>query len=187
MAAKGQTEVLFLNRVSQFCLVERTGAGQAHLLRFGAFSSFEACPQFRLHLREYSRAGRLSVRFQASCLVSVRESRRIYADIEITFPRFRSRMAVENRGQNSFKTAQLQQAMSGDYLGGRAARRFAGTPLRCLVMGFVVSAASNNCRNRCSNHSTAFPKAPSCPARTTAMDGCKSNDGGRNIFTVSIE
>jgi hypothetical protein len=26
----------------------------------------------------------------------------------------------------------LQQAMLGDYLGGRAARRFAGTPLRCL-------------------------------------------------------
>ena len=75
--------------------------------------------------------------------------------------------------------------MSGDYLGGRAARRFAGTPLRCLVTGFGVSAASNNCRNPCSNSSTAFPKAPSCPAGTIATDGCKSNDGGRNIFTVS--
>src|ERR1700730_9899771 len=30
MAAKGQTEVLCLNRVSQFRLAERTGAGQVH-------------------------------------------------------------------------------------------------------------------------------------------------------------
>jgi hypothetical protein len=41
----------------------------------------------------------------------------------------------KNRRQNGLKTAQLQQAMSGDYLGGRAARRFAGTPLRCLRHG----------------------------------------------------
>jgi hypothetical protein len=34
---------------------------------------------------------------------------------------------------------------AGDYLGGRAARRFAGTPFRCVVTGFLVSAASNNC------------------------------------------
>jgi len=95
--------------------------------------------------------------------------------------------AVKNRGQNGLKTAQLQQAMSGDYLGGRAARRFAGTPLRCLVTGFVVSAASNNCRNPCANSSTAFPKAPSCPTRTIATDRCRSNDGGRNTFTGSIE
>ena len=95
--------------------------------------------------------------------------------------------AVKNRGQNVLKTAQLEQAMSGGYLGGRVARRFAGTPFRCLVTGFGVSAASNNCRNQCSNCSTAFPKAPSCPTRTIATDGCRSNDGGRNTFTVSIE
>src|SRR3984893_16046710 len=94
---------------------------------------------------------------------------------------------VKNRGQNVLKTAQLQQAMSGDYLGGRAARRFAGTPLRCLVTGFLVSAASNNCRSPCANSSTAFVKAPSCPTRTIATDRCRSNDGGRNIFTGSIE
>ena len=70
-----------------------------------------------------------------------------------------------------------------DYLGGRAARRFAGTPLRCLVTGFGVSAASNNCRNPCANSSTAFPKAPSCPTRTIAMDRRRSNDGGRKTFT----
>jgi len=57
----------------------------------------------------------------------------------------------------------LRQAMSGDYLGNRAARRFAGTPLRCLVTGFVVSAASNNCRNPFANSSTAFPKAAELP------------------------
>src|ERR1700678_2045427 len=77
--------------------------------------------------------------------------------------------------------------MSGDYLGGRAARRFAGTPLRCLVTGFVVSAASNSCRNPCANSSTAFPKAPSCPTPTIATDRCRSNDGGYNTFTGSIE
>jgi hypothetical protein len=70
-----------------------------------------------------------------------------------------------------------------DYLGGRAARRLAGTPLRRLVTGFGVSAASNNCRNPCANSSTAFPKAPSCPTRTIATDRCRSNDGGRNTFT----
>src|SRR5580698_2116158 len=84
-------------------------------------------------------------------------------------------------------TAQPQQAMSGDYLGGRAARRFAGTPFRRLVTGFGVSAASNNCRNPCSNNSTAFPNAPSCPTRTIATNRCRSNDGGRNTFTESIE
>ena len=40
----------------------------------------------------------------------------------------------------------MPQATLGDYLRGRASRRFAGTPLRLLVTGFVVSAASNNCR-----------------------------------------
>ena len=94
---------------------------------------------------------------------------------------------IKDRGQNVLKTTELQQAMSGDYLGGRAGRRFAGTPLRCLVTGFLVSAASNNCRNPCANSSTAFPKAPSCPTRTIATDRCRSNDGGRNIFTGSIE
>src|SRR5213593_2088758 len=95
--------------------------------------------------------------------------------------------AVKNREQNVLKTAQLQQAMSGDYLGGRAARRFAGTLLRLLVTGFLVLAASNICRMPCSNSPTAFSKAPSCPTRTIAMDGFRSNDGGRNTFTVSIE
>ena len=70
-----------------------------------------------------------------------------------------------------------------DYLGGRAPRRFAGTPLRCLVTDFGVSAASNNCRNPCANSSTAFPKAPSCPTRTIATDRRRSNDGGRKTFT----
>src|SRR5215471_339270 len=93
--------------------------------------------------------------------------------------------AVKNREQNVLKTAQLQQAMSGDYLGGRAFRRFAGTLLRLLVTSFEVSAASNNCRNPCANSSTAFPKAPSCPTRTIATDRSKSNDGGRNTFTES--
>jgi hypothetical protein len=78
-------------------------------------------------------------------------------------------------------------AILNSYLGGRAARRFAGTLLRLLVTGFLVLAASNNCRMPCSNSPTAFSKAPSCPTRTIAMDGCRSNDGGRNTFTVSIE
>src|SRR5262249_13399690 len=85
------------------------------------------------------------------------------------------------------KTAQLQQAMSWNYLGGRAARGFAGTPLRRLVTGFVVSAASKNCRKPCSNSSTAFPKAPSSGTRTIATDRRRSNDGGRNTFTGSLE
>jgi hypothetical protein len=51
---------------------------------------------------------------------------------------------AENRGQNVLNTAPLQQAMSGNYLGGRAARRFAGTLLRLLVTGFLVLPASNN-------------------------------------------
>ncbi len=73
----------------------------------------------------------------------------------------------------------------GDYLRGRAFRRFARTRLRLLVTGFVVSAASNKCRKPCSNSSTALSKAPSCPTRTIATDRRKSNDGGRNTSTVS--
>ena len=91
----------------------------------------------------------------------------------------------DNPEVNAAIASQLAQV--GDYLGGRAARRFAGTTLRCLVTGFLVSAASNNCRNPCANSSTAFPKAPSCPTRTIATDRCRSNDGGRNTFTGSIE
>src|SRR5258708_3255898 len=37
----------------------------------------------------------------------------------------------------------------GDYLRGCDFRRFAGTPLRLLVTGFVVLAASNKCRMPC--------------------------------------
>src|SRR5438552_11686847 len=95
--------------------------------------------------------------------------------------------AVKNREQNVLKTAQLQQAMSGDYLGGRAFRRFAGTLLRLLVTGFLVLAASNKCRMPCSNSSTDLSKAPSCPTRTIAMDMRKSNDGGRNTLTEPRE
>ena len=91
----------------------------------------------------------------------------------------------DNPEVNAAIASQLAQV--GDYLGGRAARRFAGTTLRCLVTGFLVSAASNNCRNPCANRPTAFPKAPSCPTRTIATDRCRSNDGGRNTFTGSIE
>ena len=80
-----------------------------------------------------------------------------------------------------------QEATLGDYLRGRASRRFVGTRLRLLVTGFLVSAASNNCRMPCSNSPTALSKAPSCPTRTIATDGRRSNDGGRNIFTVSME
>src|SRR5438067_7304222 len=94
---------------------------------------------------------------------------------------------VKTREQNVLKTAQLQQATSKDYLGDRALRRSADTTLRSLVAGFLVSAASNNCPNPCANSSTAFPKAPSCPTRTIATDRCRSNDGGRNTFTGSIE
>jgi hypothetical protein len=53
-----------------------------------------------------------------------------------------------------------QDEARADYLGSRAGRRFARTPQRRLVTGLVVSAASNNRRNLCSNSSTAFPKAP---------------------------
>ena len=91
----------------------------------------------------------------------------------------------DNPEVNAAIASQLAQV--GDYLGGRAARRLAGTTLRCLVTGFLVSAASNNCRNPCANSPTAFPKAPSCPTRTIATDRCRSNDGGRNTFTGSIE
>src|SRR5947207_5695804 len=48
----------------------------------------------------------------------------------------------------------LQQATLGDYLRGRASRRCAGTRLRLLVTGFVVSAASNKYRMPCANSST---------------------------------
>src|SRR5205807_9223325 len=82
---------------------------------------------------------------------------------------------------------QLGRAMLGDYLRGRAARRFAGALLRLLVTGFLVSAASNRCRMPCSNNPTALSKAPSCPTRIIATDRCRSNDGGRNTFTGSIE
>ena len=73
-----------------------------------------------------------------------------FASNEASRVRAISRLAAKQR---------VVQATSGDYLRGRAARRFAGTTLRCLVTGVVVSAASNNCRNPCSNSSTAFPKA----------------------------
>ena len=75
----------------------------------------------------------------------------------------------------------------GDYLRDCDFRRFAGTPLRLLVTGFVVLAASNKCRMPCSNSSTALSKAPSCPTRTIATDKCNSNDGGRNTSTASRE
>jgi hypothetical protein len=65
-------------------------------------------------------------------------------------------------------------------------RRFAGTRLRLLVTGFVVLAASNKCRMPCSNSSTAFSKAPSCPTRTMATDKFNSNDGGCNTSTVPL-
>src|SRR5437868_14794262 len=95
--------------------------------------------------------------------------------------------AVKNREQNVLNTAQLQQAMSGDYLGGRAFRRFAGTLLRLLVTGFLVLAALNKCRMPCSNSPTALSKAPSCPTRTIATAMCNSKDGGRNTSTLSRE
>src|SRR2546430_15122158 len=69
--------------------------------------------------------------------------------------------------------------------GGLAPRRCAGTRLRLLVTGFVVSAASNKYRMPCSNSSTALSRAPSCPIRVIATDRRKSNDGGRNTSTVS--
>ena len=76
---------------------------------------------------------------------------------------------------------------SDAYLRGPAVRRFADALLRLFVTGFLVFAVSNNCRMPCSNSRTALSKAPSCPTRTIAMDGCRSNDGGRNTFTVSME
>ena len=94
--------------------------------------------------------------------------------------------AAEADWSPAWATVQPQVAKC-DYSAGRAARRFAGTPLRCLVTGFVVSAASNNCRIPCSKCSTAFSKAPSCPTRTIATNRYRSNDGGRNTFTGSIE
>src|SRR5262249_44581673 len=75
----------------------------------------------------------------------------------------------------------------GDHQGERADRLILRTPLWRFVTGLVVSAASSTCRNRSSSSSTAFPKAPSWPARTIATDGCSSNDGGRNTFTKSID
>ena len=93
-------------------------------------------------------------------------------------------------GEPRTKCPQSRPAATGDvgnYLGGRAGRRFAGTLLRLLVAGFLVLAGSNNCRMPRSNSPTAFSKAPSCPTRTIAMDGRRSNDGGRNTFTVSTE
>src|ERR1700729_1667030 len=95
--------------------------------------------------------------------------------------------AVKNQEQNVLKTVKMQKVLVGDYWGDRPARRFAGTPLRCVVTGFVVSAASNNCRNPCANSSTAFPREPSCATRTIATDRCRSNGGGRNTFTGLIE
>src|SRR6476620_4298678 len=92
----------------------------------------------------------------------------------------------QKREQHVPKTAQLQHATSGDYLRDRAFRRFAGTPLRLLVTGFLVLAASNKCRMPCSNSSTALSKAPSCPTRTIATDKCNSNDGGSNTSTVTM-
>ena len=72
------------------------------------------------------------------------------------------------------------QAMSGDYLGDRAARRFAGTPLRCLVTGFGVSAALNNCPNPCSNSSTASPR------RQVARPGLSRRTGASQTMGDAI-
>jgi hypothetical protein len=98
---------------------------------------------------------------------------------------------TEDRPLGSLRTPHVTflqtLALRGDYLRDCDFRRCAGTPSRPLFMGFGVSATSSNCRNLCSNSSTAFPKAPSCPARTIATAGRKSNDGGRNTFTASIE
>src|SRR5262249_53480782 len=80
--------------------------------------------------------------------------------------------------RNIYRNARLR-----NYLGGRAARRFAGTLLRLLVTDFRVLGASNNCRMPCSSTPTAFSKAPSCPTRTIATDRRRSKDGGRKTFT----
>jgi hypothetical protein len=117
--------------------------------------------------------------------ISLSSARRLLADQTVSLLLRQRRQSTWQAGHEMNPPA--GSAMSGDYLGGRAARRFAGTPLRCLVTGFLVSAASNNCRNPCANSSRAFPKAPSCPTRTIATDRCRSNDGGRNTFTGSIE
>jgi hypothetical protein len=95
--------------------------------------------------------------------------------------------AVEKRGQNGLKTAQSGTGDVGGLLGWSRSSPIRGHASSVPGHRLRVSAASNNWRDPCSNSSTAFPKAPSCPARTIATDGCKSNDGGRNIFTVSIE
>ena len=109
-----------------------------------------------------------------------------------TFVPFVRRGLVRVSGQARIMTyrkwiERLRQAMFCDYLRGRAFCRFSGTPLRLLVTGFFVLAASNKCRMPCSNSPTALSKAPSCPSRTIAMDMCKSNDGGRNTLTLSRE
>src|SRR6476646_2124842 len=75
----------------------------------------------------------------------------------------------------------------GDYLRDRAFRRFAGTPLRLLVTGFLVLAASNKCRMPCSKRPTALSTAPSCPSRTISTDIGDSIDGGRNTSAWSRE
>jgi len=80
----------------------------------------------------------------------------------------------------------LDRAMLGDYLRGRAARRFAGTLLRLLVTGFLVSAASNRCECRVQQSDRPLQGAE-LPNPDIATDRCKSNDGGRNTFTGSIE
>jgi len=87
-----------------------------------------------------------------------------------------SRGTLTSHAPNAFEISDVR----GDYLRVCDFRRFAGTPLRLLVTGFVVLPASNKCRMPCSNSSTALAKAPSCPTRTIATDKCNSNDGGRN-------
>lgn len=76
------------------------------------------------------------------------------------------------------------EVMPADYLDGRALRRFAGTPLRLLGTGFVMSAVSNRRRMPCSSSATALSRAPSCPTLTIATDKGNANDGGRNTSIV---
>jgi hypothetical protein len=64
----------------------------------------------------------------------------------------------------------------GDYLRDCDFRRFAVTPLRLIVTGFVVLVASNKCQMPCSKSSTALSKAPSCPTRTIATGACVEID-----------
>ncbi len=85
----------------------------------------------------------------------------------------------------SGRSSPVQRATLGDYLRGRAFRRFERSRLRLVVTAFVVPALSNNCRIPCSNSSTALSRAPSCPTRTIATDMCKSNEGGRRTSTMS--